>query len=165
MHAHALAITFSVACLMLAACSSTPYREPPEWASYSNRLHGTNTESAIKTRLAAQHRKWRGTPYKYGGLSKQGTDCSGFVYLTYRNQFDITVPRTTEQLASSGMPVSQGHLKPGDLVFFKTGFYKLHVGIYMGKRKFLHVSTSRGVMISSMDNIYWHDRYWISRRI
>lgn len=111
-----------------------------------------------------QYHEWRGTPYRYGGLSKHGTDCSGFIYLTYRHKFGIKLPRTTKKLAATGMEISQRQLQSGDLVFFNTGLSKQHVGIYLGKRKFLHASTSRGVMISNMDNVYWRDKYWQSRR-
>jgi cell wall-associated NlpC family hydrolase len=64
-----------------------------------------------------------------------------------------------------GKKVSQNNLKPGDLVFFKTGLFSRHVGIYLDKRKFLHASTSVGVTISSLDNQYWKKNYWKSVRI
>ena len=112
-----------------------------------------------------QHREWKGTPYRYGGLSKRGVDCSGFVYLTYRNKFGINLPRSTEQQSRTGTPISKQQLTAGDLVFFKTGFSKRHVGIYLGNSKFLHASTSQGVTISNMNNVYWRKKYWKAQRI
>jgi cell wall-associated NlpC family hydrolase len=112
-----------------------------------------------------QHHEWHGTPYRYGGLSKHGVDCSGFVYLTFRNMFSISLPRSTEQQSNTGVHISQTQLHAGDLVFFRTGFSKTHVGIYLDKRRFLHASTSKGVMISNMDNAYWRDKFWKAQRI
>lgn len=150
--------------LLLTACSSTPYKNPAERYPSPGRLDNSNT-TATKEKLITQHREWHGTPYRYGGMSKRGIDCSGFVYLTYRNKFGIELPRSTEQQSEAGTEISQRQLSAGDLVFFRTGFSKQHVGIYMSNRKFLHVSTSRGVMISSMDNVYWRDKYWKAQRI
>lgn len=160
----------------LMSCSSTPstssssYR--PSYTKYSPGYYqtykaGVNThnDSTTNAKLTAQHREWRGTPYKYGGLSKRGVDCSGFVHLTYRDRFGINLPRSTELLSKTGTPISQRQLVIGDLVFFRTGGSKRHVGIYMGNRQFLHASTSKGVMISSLDNVYWRDKYWKAQRI
>ena len=90
----------------------------------------------------------------------------GFVYLTYRDNFSIQLPRTTEQQLQRGVKVNtQADLKAGDLVFFKTGIWQRHVGIYLEKRKFLHVSTKKGVIISHLDNPYWKKRYWSAIRV
>lgn len=151
-------------CLILAGCSSTPSIVSP---SDTNDFKDTNlaTSNGIRNKLLTQHREWKGAPYRYGGLNKRGVDCSGFVHLTYLNKFGITIPRTTIQQSRTGREISQKQLVAGDLVFFRTGLAKQHVGIYMGKRKFLHASTSRGVTISNMDNVYWRDKYWKSQRI
>ena len=144
-------------------CSNAPYKTTSAYSTPSSTNQYLSKDP--KTKLITQHREWHGTPYKYGGLSKRGVDCSGFVYLTYRDKFGINLPRSTEQLSKTGTMVSQQQLKAGDLVFFRTGFSKRHVGIYMNKRQFLHASTSKGVTISSMDNVYWRDKYWKAQRI
>ena len=130
---------------------------------------GTATAPAgsdyVRSALYSQYGEWRGTKYRLGGMSKQGVDCSGFVYLTYRSRFGITLPRTTRHQSNQGMAVSRKALRPGDLVFFKTGPNKRHVGIYVEDRKFLHASSSKGVMLSSLDNKYWTNAYWTARRI
>ena len=79
-----------------------------------------------------QLQQWHGTPYRYGGLDRGGVDCSGFVYRTFRDRFDMQLPRSTEDQTSIGNKVSRDELMPGDLVFFKTGHGEngLHVGIY-----------------------------------
>ncbi|WP_241609085.1 C40 family peptidase [Rosenbergiella australiborealis] len=117
--------------------------------------------------LSDQLVKWRGTPYRYGGMSRSGIDCSGFVYRTYRDRFGIQLPRTTRQLSETGTKIRKKDLLPGDLVFFKTGWGEggLHVGIYDTQNQFIHASTSRGVMRSSLSNMYWQKVFWQARRL
>ena len=124
------------------------------------------SSSSVKQILYAQFSEWESVKYRLGGLSRDGIDCSGFVYLTYRDNFSIQLPRTTEQQLQRGVKVNtQADLKAGDLVFFKTGIWQRHVGIYLEKRKFLHVSTKKGVIISHLDNPYWKKRYWSAIRV
>lgn len=120
--------------------------------------------SAVKNKLYAQYKSWRGVEYKMGGLSKNGVDCSGFVYHTFRSKFGINIPRTTKLQSTIGQAVSKNKLKSGDLVFFKTATKVRHVGIYLENNNFLHASTSKGVMISKLDNVYWKSKYWKSQR-
>ena len=77
----------------------------------------------------------------------------------------IDLPRTTRAQARVGQPIEQGDLEIGDLIFFRTTRRWRHVGIYVGERRFLHVSSKKGVTISSLDNPYWKRRYWMSTRI
>ena len=105
--------------------------------------------------LEAQHEDWKGVPYRYGGLSPRGVDCSGFVYLTFQSRLGMEVPRTTLELLKSGKKVKRGDIRVGDLVFFRTGPGNRHVGIYMGGDEFMHASVSKGVMQSSLHNPYW----------
>ena len=149
-------------------CSLMPGRPAPE----SQTLAGPPGAKAapvaaqtVKARLYRQYQQWQGTRYAYGGLGKQGVDCSGFVSVTYRDQLGIKLPRTTRLQAQIGREVERSDLRPGDLVFFTTGFKARHVGIYLEKGEFLHVSTKRGVMISHLADDYWRDRYRSARRI
>ena len=75
------------------------------------------------------------------------------------------VPRTTSQLSNLGTRIKKDQLRPGDLVFFKTGIKIRHVGIYVEKGKFLHASTSKGVIISRLNNVYWNKHFWQARRV
>jgi cell wall-associated NlpC family hydrolase len=120
---------------------------------------------AIKGKLYLQYRQWKGTRYRYGGLSKSGVDCSGFVYITYLKKLGIRIPRSTKRQSQTGKAIKRSELRPGDLVFFKTGFKVRHVGIYIEHGKFLHASTKEGVMISNLDDYYWKDKYWQARRV
>jgi len=119
----------------------------------------------LRVSLEAQHEDWKGVPYRYGGLSPRGVDCSGFVYLTFLSRLGMQVPRTTTELLKSGEKVRRDDIRVGDLVFFRTGPGNRHVGIYMGNGDFLHASSSQGVMTSSLSNPYWRQRYWQARRL
>jgi len=162
----------SIACLvisLIAGCASAPERSSPKSSSKAQLSVPAKPSSKQHTvnyhRLQAQYQHWKGTPYSMGGLNKKGIDCSGFVYVTFRDVFGMEVPRSTEGLAEEGTPVTRQQLHVGDLVFFKTGFSKHHVGIYIGDQQFIHASTSRGVMKSSLSNPYWTQHYWKSARI
>jgi lipoprotein Spr/probable lipoprotein NlpC len=121
--------------------------------------------SAILKNLLAHYQQWKGARYRLGGLSKSGVDCSGFVYLTYLQRFNLELPRTTINQIRAGRKIPKGKLQTGDLVFFKTKPRVRHVGIYLDDNKFMHASSSRGVMISSLKNRYWEKRYWFSKHI
>ena len=123
------------------------------------------SQTEVKTRLLSQFVTWEGVPYRNGGQSRRGIDCSAFVQLTYQQKFGLTLPRTTEQQANLGGLITNTGLRPGDLIFFKTGWNNRHIGIYLEKYRFMHVSTTVGVTISTMTDPYWYDRYWQARRV
>lgn len=114
--------------------------------------------------LAAFIESWKGVRHRDGGMSRDGIDCSAFVLLAFRELYGIPPPRTTVGQAGHGHPVARGDLEHGDLVFFRTGRTRRHVGIYLGDDRFVHVSTRRGVPISSLNGRYWSPRYWKSTR-
>ncbi|MGF1690869.1 NlpC/P60 family protein [Photobacterium kagoshimensis] len=109
--------------------------------------------------------EWRGTPYRLGGTTKRGIDCSAFVQVGYSDVYQTMLPRTTGELATMGKLVSKKQAKYGDLVFFKTGYRLRHVGIYIGNNEFMHASTSKGVIVSRLDNPYWKRAFWQIRRM
>lgn len=136
--------------------------------SKSERASGPTSNPDRKRVVAVLYRQldeWKGVRHRTGGLDKSGVDCSGLVYLTLRKHFGLNVPRTTRELSRYGIAVSRSRLAPGDLVFFKTGLRKRHVGIYIEDGKFLHASASNGVMLSDMENDYWTRRFWKARRV
>lgn len=143
--------------IILAGCSR--HAPPP-----NGRLSDSIT---VIAQLNEQLSQWHGTPYRYGGMGRGGVDCSGFVYLTFRDRFDLQLPRTTVAQTDIGTRISKDELLPGDLVFFKTGSGEngLHVGIYDTDDQFIHASTSQGVIRSSLNNVYWKKVFWQARRI
>lgn len=143
--------------VLLVGCS---HHAPPP----NGRLSDSIT---VIAELNDQLNHWRGTPYRYGGLSRRGVDCSGFVYLTFRDRFNLQLPRSTRAQTDIGTRIDKDQLLPGDLVFFKTGRggNGLHVGIYDSDNQFIHASTSQGVIRSSLENSYWQKAFWQARRI
>lgn len=147
----------------ISACGSLPDRQSPATSTLNfNKSSGTKSQ---QTAISQHFKIWANTPYKLGGLSKSGIDCSGFVHVTFREVFRKNLPRSTELQAQKGKNVSKESLKFGDLVFFKTGRRLRHVGIYINKGKFIHASSSRGVMQSSLHSTYWSRNYWKAKRI
>lgn len=118
------------------------------------------------TNLVNTARSYIGTPYSYGGTTTSGFDCSGYTQYVFKQE-GISIPRTTDQQYAMGASVAKGDLKTGDIVFFNTsGSGVSHDGIYIGAGKFIHSSTSKGVMISAIDDpAYWGSRYIGARRV
>ncbi len=123
------------------------------------------SKTEVMSRLQSQYLQWRGVPYRNGGQGRNGIDCSAFVQRTYQEKFGLHLPRTTGQLATYGQKITSSGLRPGDLIMFKTGWGDRHVGIYLEKYQFMHVSITAGVTVSRMTDPYWYDRYWQTRRV
>ncbi len=125
------------------------------------RLSGKENPSLIR-----EVARWTGTPYRYGGTTPAGADCSGFVWKVYRDVFDIELERTTRSMAKETRRVGRSRLQEGDLVFFRTKGRKIsHVGIYLGNNHFIHASSSRGVIVSNLDEAYYSQRFHKGGRV
>ena len=118
----------------------------------------------IETTLRAEGPNWIGIPYRWGGTSRRGIDCSAFVQQYVRTTLGIELPRTTASQRYEGVSIDKDELIPGDLVFFRRRGTR-HVGVYLGDGEFIHASSSRGVTISELASNYWTRYYWMSRRI
>lgn len=121
-------------------------------------------------RLREVTESWRGTPYKLGGASRSGIDCSAFSRVLFEDVYKVELPRTAEEQERLGAGVERKALQPGDLVFFRTQgmgplFRSRHVGVYLGGGEFAQASGRRGVTISSLDNRYWSRKFHSARRI
>lgn len=123
------------------------------------------SEDDVTRALRQYFASWEGTRYRLGGLSRKGIDCSGLTLLTYKELFGRELPRTVREQVKQGRKIPKTALQAGDLVFFKTGTFQRHVGIYLEEDLFIHASRSRGVMISSLNNIYWQKRFWQAQRL
>lgn len=109
--------------------------------------------------------QYKGVPYKFGGATPKGFDCSGYVQYVF-GRCRAKLPRAADEQALQGIFVTQRQLKPGDLVFFTTyAAGASHVGIYAGNGKFWSASSSRGVVLSSLQESYWKSRYYGARRV
>ena len=109
-------------------------------------------------------KSWIGTRYKFGGSSRSGTDCSGYVMQIYKTKLNIALPHNAASMFKMGSAVKARDLKEGDLVFFGNVWGINHVGIYLNKNRFTHASSSKGVTITPMEMDYWKSRYKGARR-
>ncbi len=158
----------AVLCLVgTAGCSTLlPGTKPaPVYVIKTGAKANLAAEAQVAATLREQHRQCAGVPHKTGGMSPKGVDCSGLVYITYKEKFGIVLPRSSSLQKTVGVEVAKAQLRPGDLVFFRTQLINRHVGIYMGEGEFMHVSSKRGVMISRFTDHYWKGRYVTARRV
>jgi len=135
---------------------------------------GTSTTTASSKRIAKviQHAKtFEGTRYKFGGTDRKGMDCSGLVYVSFRKE-NIELPRVSRDMAKQGIRLKLNETEKGDLVFFKTNKNRKtinHVGLVVenkrGVIKFIHSSSSRGVIVSSLTEKYWKNAFVEVRRV
>lgn len=113
---------------------------------------------------------WIGTRYRFGGTTKKGTDCSGFVYRLYQDVYNTDVGRqSSADLMNKTKRIKKNDLREGDLVFFninnRRGGRASHVGVYLKDNKFIHASTRRGVIISDLDEPYYEKTYLGAGRV
>jgi cell wall-associated NlpC family hydrolase len=143
--------------LIAASCSGPALREP----AYPEPLPKQSAGELVQR--AHGH---LGEPYRYGGLSARGWDCSGFVRMMYKKSLDIELPRTARDMYLGAFPVPLSRGKAGDLVFFNINARKpSQVGIYLGHEQFIHVSKAEGVVVSSLMENYYARHFIGLRRI
>lgn len=173
-------LIFSFILFLVVSCGSTksvvhqPVKKTGNTAVYSpknlNSSHSGKSNSMIKS-LLKDAEKYLGTPYKLGGTTTAGMDCSGLTTKVFE-KYDYILPRRSVEQSEVGDRVDISQVKPGDLLFFATsgGSRVSHVGIVhtiesSGEVKFIHASTSKGVIISSLNEKYWNKAYLHARRI
>jgi cell wall-associated NlpC family hydrolase len=139
-------------------------------AKYNNSYAASlNTDSSdFKEKVIMEIIKYLNTPYKFGGNSWKGIDCSAFTQNVFEKSFSLELPRSAREQYTIGQEINdRSNLKFGDLVFFNTRrrVKPGHVGIYIGENLFAHASRKAGVTVSSLDNNYYSNRYMGARRI
>ncbi len=142
---------------------SAPNGRADGWATLDVKL-GPNDNR----RLYREIKDWLGTPYKYAGTGKDGTDCSGFVMMVYQAVYGKKLQRNSARMYERNCrSVDRSDLCEGDLVFFNNGRGGgiNHVGIYLRDGKFAHTSSSRGVMISDLADTYFAARFFAAGRV
>ncbi len=130
-----------------------------------NKFSAILHNASIRSKILQQYANWKGVRYSLGGNSKQGVDCSAFVQLTFQEQFDMPLPRSTWQQQDIGKKIQRLKLRAGDLVVFQSGPTGRHIGIYLDNDQFVHASTHRGVMVSNLKEGYWNKRFYTARRV
>ena len=115
-----------------------------------------------RARFIRAAQAYRGVPYRYGGLDRRGLDCSGLVFLGFRDSLNVEVPRRAEDLFHWTERVEKDRIQPGDLVFFRQNGRIFHVGIYIGEGWFFHSASSgpkTGALYSRLDETFWSRSY------
>jgi len=170
-------ILISFAVLSIVSCSvrrqtvATPTRPPARYDSQTvarlSRQFGLMLTPADNLALYNACSGWLGVKYRYGGNTKNGVDCSGFVGNIYQQVYRTKLERNTaNMLRRNCLAINRNSLREGDLVFFSTSGSRQsrvpnHVGIYLKSGKFIHASTSRGVIVSNLSEVYYV-RTWIT---
>ena len=110
---------------------------------------------------------WLGTPYRFGGESRRGIDCSAFTRQVFIETSEIEIPRTARTQINIGKDIEMDDLVFGDLIFFHTYSWRFasHVGIYLGDNLFAHASSRYGVTVSSLESTYYNRRFIKGKRI
>ncbi|MCL2764475.1 MAG: C40 family peptidase [Treponema sp.] len=117
-----------------------------------------------RLKVIESSRKYLGTPYRYGGMTPAGLDCSGFIGISFRDALGVTTPRSASGLYTWTARIPYDRAQPGDLLFFRTNSTRniTHVGLYLGERVFIHSASAgskTGVIYSSLDEQYWSQAF------
>ena len=151
--------------VLLSSCHVTkvPKTVPASVKNVSRTL-GIHVSNKDYFPLYLEISSWIGVPYKYGGITRKGVDCSGLVLNVYREVYGVVLGRSSEQMMQQDcQELSKQQLREGDLVFFATTKNKKkinHVGIYLKDNLFAHSTTSRGVILSSLEEDYYR-KTWV----
>lgn len=129
-------------------------------------LLGVNPADIKNVKLYKFIDDWYGVPYKYGGKSKTGIDCSGFVSQLCAHVYGKTISGSSASIYKASDKVNKKNLNEGDLVFFKISSDQVsHIGVYLQNKRFVHASSKRGVVINSLDEAYYTKYYFSGGRI
>ncbi len=152
--------------VLLAGCStSAPFRGLSPATEQAQHLP-TTTENETEARLLAAADAWLGTPYRFGGTTRSGVDCSAFVRAVYADAFGLPLSRSTRTQVREGREVERRDLRTGDLVFFRTGPNQRHVGIYLAGGRLLHASSSQNrILVDDFGQGHFQRTYWTARRL
>jgi lipoprotein spr len=131
----------------------------------NQRLLISGTSSEIRTvklqnALLKSFENWKGTRYAFGGDSSRGIDCSALTRRVYREVFSFELPRVTKDQIKVGRHVSRNNLKPGDILYFRPDGKYNHTAVYLGNSLFINASSSKGVILSSLEHSYW-SKYFV----
>lgn len=127
---------------------------------------GLPVDTASELELYYQMYEWLGTRYRFGGETKRGVDCSGFTGIVYEKVYKRVLPRDSRSMYKMTNPIPRSQMKEGDLLFFRIRRGQVsHVGIYLGDNKFVHASTTQGVIVSDLREDYYRRYFYKAGRL
>ncbi len=154
--------------VLLVACGTS--RKPVE-TNKKEVISVSKNKRGKAADIVSYAKTFKGTRYKFGGTTKNGMDCSGLMFVSFKKE-KILLPRVSRDMARKGKRIPVAKAKKGDLVFFKTNKNKNvinHVGLVVENKRgeifFIHATTSKGVIISSLDEKYWKRAFVEAREI
>lgn len=161
--------------LLAGGCKSSRKSSRPPYSKTEKPRPGKSSDEKVRiveksdNDLVAEAKRWLGTPYRYGGTEKgKGTDCSGLTMTVYHSVLGLKIPRNSAEQQKFCAPLKRNELQAGDLVFFSSAKGRgrvSHVGLYVDEGIFIHASSSRGVIASSLDENYYATHYHSSGRV
>ena len=153
---------------ILSSCHSSSHLSKADYAELARASHQLDVriDHDDYHPLFIEASRWIGTPYRYGGKSRSGVDCSGLACSLYRNVYGIRLSPNSQQQYDKDIrqKIKKSHLEQGDLVFFAPRGSSRninHVGVYLKNGRFIHASTSKGVRVDLLNDSYWRQR-WVS---
>lgn len=156
--------------ISFSSCKSTRHIKTIKKSNQTKTLTSVSKNSKAD-RIIDHAITFSGTSYKYGGTTNKGMDCSGLIYISFKKEA-VALPRVSRDMAKQGQQINLQNAKKGDLLFFKTSKNSKginHVGLIVnsenGNIKFIHATTSKGVITSSLSEPYWRLVFIEVRRI
>ncbi len=157
--------------ILLASCGSSRTVSKTKTGTYKTEKISKTSNNTKAESIIDYAKTFRGTRYKFGGTSSKGMDCSGLVFTAF-NKENIALPRVSRDMVKRGKRISLSQTTEGDLVFFQTNKNKKtinHVGLVVerkgGEVYFIHSTSSKGVIISSLEERYWKSAFVEARRV
>ncbi|MGI5173149.1 C40 family peptidase [Treponema sp. OMZ 840] len=148
-------IFFVLLCLFCTSSLSAQTAPAPEASD-------TSSAQVLRAKVIRAAKQYVGVPYRYGGISVSGMDCSGFIYTVAREAAQVQLPRTAAAMYSFCRIVNDAQKEPGDILFFRDGGKITHAGLYIGNNQFIHAVSdgpNTGVIVSSLNQTTWKQKY------
>ena len=171
----AILFRYVIFILFVSSCASKKYlvnnnspgnKAEQQFLEKYSALLGISLKPGCNRKLIESVTSWLNTPYKYGGNTQQGTDCSGFVQQVISEVYGVSLARSAADIHAQCKKINREDLKEGDLVFFKINTHKVeHVGIYLTDNYFIHATTQKGVIVSNLMEAYYAKYYYSAGRI
>ncbi len=158
-------VIFILLLAIFSSCGSSRNVNDNFYSVYSSKL-GIQLQGKENKKLIKTISEWKGTPYRYAGASKRGTDCSGFVSQVYSAVYGKKLHRSSRDMVKDVRFISKNKLQAGDLIFYKIKSRKIsHVAMYVANNKIIHATTRDGVRVDDINNKFYKKYYYRAGRV